>query len=280
MSAYDAIREHLKDIFDNWKNDISDEDVGDLHVAMSSYYDEETEFKLYRYIPMNYYNIRNIETGMIHLSNIGLFNDAYEGIPVSAYSSLSGKQKSALSMMANVVCFSESFDNNLMWSHYADSHRGLCVEYDIKRLSDKNTIRKIFPVLYDGERISNCELNKLADDLIELWDDLDKGYEHAEGPYLRSIMPLLLKKNEIWNYEREWRLIYTLPQYYDDYGSNSQWTNLLLNFDCITAVYCGVRCDPTVVKNLDEIRKRQETPFRLYRSNLSVDSYGIEFEED
>ena len=228
---------------------------------------------------MNYYNIRNIETGMIHLSNIGMFNDVYEGIPVSDYSSLSGKQKSALRIMANVVCFSESFDNSLMWSHYADSHRGLCVEYDTKLLRDKNTIKKIFPVVYDSLRISNCEINELSDELIELWDDLEKNNEHDEGPYLRRIIPLLLKKNKVWEYEKEWRLIYTLPQYYDDFGSSSDWSNMLLDFDCITAVYCGVRCDPAVVKDLNEIRNRKANPFRLYRSKLSTASYGIEFEE-
>jgi hypothetical protein len=31
-----------------------------------------------------------------------------------------------------VICFTEDYNNLLMWAHYADSHAGMCVEYDYR----------------------------------------------------------------------------------------------------------------------------------------------------
>lgn len=33
----------------------------------------------------------------------------------------------------SIACFTESNDNSAMWGHYADSHRGFCIEYDFQK---------------------------------------------------------------------------------------------------------------------------------------------------
>lgn len=33
-----------------------------------------------------------------------------------------------------ITCFSEDFKNLLMWSHYSDSHKGVCVGFDLRQL--------------------------------------------------------------------------------------------------------------------------------------------------
>jgi hypothetical protein len=40
-----------------------------------------------------------------------------------------------------VVCFSETFENILMWSHYTDGHRGYCIEFDTTHFSYKRKER-------------------------------------------------------------------------------------------------------------------------------------------
>ena len=51
----------------------------------------------------------------------------------------------------NVSCFSVSgWDNALMWSHYANSYSGICVEYDFSDVSQITTILK--PVKYSKKR--------------------------------------------------------------------------------------------------------------------------------
>ena len=34
----------------------------------------------------------------------------------------------------SIACFTESNDNSAMWGHYADSHRGFCIEYDFQKI--------------------------------------------------------------------------------------------------------------------------------------------------
>ena len=35
----------------------------------------------------------------------------------------------------SIACFTESNDNSAMWGHYADSQRGFCIEYAVKKIS-------------------------------------------------------------------------------------------------------------------------------------------------
>lgn len=50
-----------------------------------------------------------------------------------------------------LACFSERCDNILMWSHYAEDHKGICIKYDYNKLSDgiKNNI---FPAIYSKSK--------------------------------------------------------------------------------------------------------------------------------
>ena len=65
-----------------------------------------------------------------------------------------------------VSCFSANFDNTLMWSHYSDNHKGICVEFEFDSLSElfvenfeKMSIDKVsysteLPKYYTGDEIS------------------------------------------------------------------------------------------------------------------------------
>jgi Protein of unknown function (DUF2971) len=50
-----------------------------------------------------------------------------------------------------VGCFSERRDSILMWSHYADHHRGICIEYETRWLSIPEAIGLLHPVNYHPE---------------------------------------------------------------------------------------------------------------------------------
>lgn len=90
-----------------------------------------------------------------------------------------------------IVSLTETKDNLLMWSHYADQHRGLAVEFDItheffntKYASDSNShTGKIQRVLYRKERLS------------EVGDFFMEPYFH---------------KSDEWAYEKEHRLLLPL----------------------------------------------------------------------
>lgn len=92
-----------------------------------------------------------------------------------------------LSHIFGIFCLSENNTNLLMWSHYAKSHSGFSVEFNMN-YSFFNSIDKfkIFipqKIIYSSDRSSN-QFNEIKDLLTEFF-----------------------KKSEDWSYEKEWRII-------------------------------------------------------------------------
>ena len=90
-----------------------------------------------------------------------------------------------------VCCFSAAVDNPLLWSHYGDQHRGLCIGYGLNR-TPKPRLRK---VVYGGSRIVATSLIVKA--LLENDPEAQELLDHH----------VLLRKAASWRYEREWRLL-------------------------------------------------------------------------
>jgi len=91
---------------------------------------------------------------------------------------------------ARVSCFSLINNNVLMWSHYADKHKGICLEFD-------------------SDLTSYGFTNLLEDDITVG----PVGYtEYERINYLSSdrrfaVCKLFLCKSSTWSYEKEYRLI-------------------------------------------------------------------------
>jgi hypothetical protein len=90
-----------------------------------------------------------------------------------------------------VCCFSEVMDNPLLWSHYADEHKGFCIGYGLGRVPEP----KLHKVVYGGSRCVKTSL--IARALLE--NDCE-----AQNLLDRDV---LLRKAPSWRYEREWRLL-------------------------------------------------------------------------
>jgi hypothetical protein len=87
----------------------------------------------------------------------------------------------------NVGIFSMSAkrDNLLMWSHYADYHKGICLEF-------RTTGGKLF----------GCDLSKV--DYQKQYPSFSV-YDDINPDWMRKF---LFTKSEDWKYEEEWRIIY------------------------------------------------------------------------
>ncbi|MGH7815031.1 MAG: DUF2971 domain-containing protein [Candidatus Binataceae bacterium] len=80
-----------------------------------------------------------------------------------------------------ILSFSTKPDNLLMWSHYANSHKGFCLEFD----TQYEPFDKAWPVAYSLRRPK-----------YELSTDSLKNAQH-----------LVLTKSLDWAYEDEWRVV-------------------------------------------------------------------------
>ena len=90
-----------------------------------------------------------------------------------------------------VGCLCTSFKNRLMWAHYADKHKGFCIEYDFSGTEKEILSNFPLPVVYS-------EKSPLVP-----WNDI---LEESIESIKEKIILGLLTKDEIWEYENEWRI--------------------------------------------------------------------------
>lgn len=108
-----------------------------------------------------------------------------------------------------VTCFSASgWDNQLMWSHYANSYTGICVEYDFEKMNE--FIGFVLPVDYSNER-PTLSLGDLG---LDQYKTDENGNWVAGETNISAILSYLLSKNKCWDYEEEWRIINQVDEPY------------------------------------------------------------------
>ena len=179
-----------------------------------------------------------------------------------------------------IACFSEKYDNILMWSHYADYHKGFVLEYDTDNLQTKciNCPEKrdftscldwqetmFLPVVYTNNRYDATNY---------VIDNTNKRFFAEMGIRLNcrasfAQYKINIFKHKCWSYEREWRLML--------YKMND--TKKLYNKTPV-AIYLGCRIkkcyEDILVKYAREkgikIYKMSENPTRL-KYNLNCKPY-------
>ena len=105
-----------------------------------------------------------------------------------------------------VCCFTESVDNFLMWSHYANSYNGVCLEYNLNEVRDLKYF--LSPVLYTDKLIR-------ARDYITKDDFVKDKYNRL----IKATIISVLSKQSQWEYEKEWRIINVVKNESDRYIS-------------------------------------------------------------
>ena len=131
------------------------------------------------------------------------------------------------------------YKNTLLWAHYADSHKGVCIEYKYA-LNHKNPIATLHEVKYQSE----IEFGELSD-------------------------AFRIKATD-WQYENEVRLFH-----FDE--SNKEDTNVVKPFKelglTIKAVYFGTKCSKDNKDTITKILAKQEdiTQKRIEFYNMTTD---------
>ncbi len=101
-----------------------------------------------------------------------------------------------------VTCFSKNYNEILMWSHYADGHKGVCFEFEFENTQD------FFEVTYNKKR-KKLNLKEL---LYRIFYMMNQN-EQTSGEALIKLLsfPYIVKYKD-WNYEEEVRCIKPLSE--------------------------------------------------------------------
>jgi hypothetical protein len=97
-----------------------------------------------------------------------------------------------------VCSFSLEFENTLMWSHYADNHRGVCLTYGFPKAFFYETVNEILGIVE-----VDCGLDPLSNWFLHVFDE----YMPFEE-FIRSLIKKVFTvKAELWKYEKEVRIV-------------------------------------------------------------------------
>lgn len=166
--------------------------------------------------------------------------------------------RKSLGDVVGITCFSEAPDNMLMWSHYAQKHTGICVEYDFSKMFSTVPNSLLLPVEYSNrrpllpiEKVMQCVDGKVLVDQSKMTE----------------IIPALLKslavKSDIWGYEREWRHIVFV----------NEVPNRLVQLPIISRIIMGMNIDPENRRKIINIAKKKHIP--VFCTQLKTDKYEM-----
>lgn len=153
--------------------------------------------RLYQFIT-DEHALEAIGLRRLKISRLDRLNDPFEmfaGTQSEPFARLGMRLfREAIARHMGIHCFSRSWQNPVMWGHYADSHRGLCLGFDV----DDNIA---MPVTYVSKRLNFDEYGTAK-------------YTKAESKALAE--QLISTKYSHWRYEKEVRCWHPLDP--DDDG--------------------------------------------------------------
>lgn len=159
--------------------------------------------KVYKYLPLASIDDdkRELKRGVSSFSHPKTFNDPYDCYIVL-------KNNPNVQDFFRVLCLTRQYDNILMWSYYADSHKGYCFEYDVEDI-----LKEIQNSPINGLCVySDVEYEKE----IELKNPVKEFSYEDINHYIKAVF---IKYKE-WGHERESRFVMIAKDYknYEEKG--------------------------------------------------------------
>ena len=179
---------------------------------------------------------------------------------------------------SQISCFSEDSNSILLWSHYADKHRGVCIEFERPN-------SRFYKVSYSKNRyIFNLE--KTAR-LYLLYLISHKRVDNDDKKLVKWVMKPFLTKSKKWKYEKEVRCDFSKDSneifkktIYDKEKKQNIKKNFYKMPTNITKVIFGCKVDreSKEYKDLIELICKQENKIDIKYKKISDKFFALEEE--
>ena len=137
-----------------------------------------------------------------------------------------------------VGCLCIDYKNRLMWSHYADSQKGFCIEYDFSGIEEEILSKLPLPVFYSESR-----------PLVPWKTAMENSVKSTEEAYVELMRGLLIR-DKAWEYENEWRILSMVSE------------DTELRMPQISCLYLGAAIDKDNRDKIIDIAKMRNIPVR------------------
>ena len=238
----------------------------------------EIPSRLYRYEAISLQTLRNLKNQVVYFGAPRGFNDPYDCAIAAALGDLSDEglnhllsgvrvnasaeevkaiyKQAATKTLSEIAesfldkrgvsCFTEKNDNLLMWSHYADGGRGVCLEFN----AADPLFEKAKKVNY-VEEIPSISLDKML----------------CEDKY-EDVMELFRTKSNAWEYEQEWRVMH-----------EKAGTSWIYDASALTGIYFGPSTPEDLINIIALVVMGQNENVRFYTGSRKSDQFKVDFTE-
>ena len=201
---------------------------------------------------MRLYYMTSLETAVDHvlpekrmrLSQFARLNDPFELMSFSQSGAeeryIFKKLREHWEKSLGVICFGRHWKSPVMWAHYARSHTGVCLGFDVPDGLPKQ-------IVYEPERI------RWAVDLAK----------PIRGVDVELLERVVTTKYAQWAYEEEWRLFAKLEEpdpkngeYYVDFGPTLMLREIIVGAKCSSSVGSFRKLLGKVEKSVEIIKAR------------------------
>ena len=239
-------------------------------------------YRFYKYRHINSRLLESLRDGTIYFSNQKGLNDPFdceldiEKAIDNAADDLGREQAESLRHLlksdgeferfqANVnelgifsACFEMDENQTLLWSHYANDHKGLCVMYEmpVAFLDDEDNILTVSKVTYDKDALTDWFKNlapRLPVSHFELITELLK--------------KVLTAKSPPWRYEGEVRIIRPAAGPFK------------IDKSFIKQICFGLQASDEDIDAVKSIVEKYGSKVALYKAIRGEKDFGIEYEE-
>jgi hypothetical protein len=176
------------------------------------------------------------------------FLDTFKKNPDKIDESINHFTKNALAK-SGICCFSKSEDNLLLWSHYGDSHKGICLKFDLSE-------DKIFE---DPTKEENSTIS-----LVE-YDKIDKNLNHKS--INKVLTNIVFLKSVHWKYEEEIRLV-TMKK-----------GKLKFNPKILKEIIFGCKVDNQIIEDIMGMTKDRYPNIEYYKAKKVDRELKLEFDK-
>jgi hypothetical protein len=163
---------------------------------------------------------------------------------------------------SGILCLSEICDDILMWSHYAEHHAGVCLQF---RFETNESFPDLpLPIAYSG----NYPEFNFTQQFADMGDDADERQRK-----LAFGKALLLTKSVRWSYEKEWRVIRFALDGQPRFGVS------IFPPSFLTGLILGCRIGEDKRQMLIELARAREPRLRIFEAHTKEREFALDIRQ-
>lgn len=207
LSTFGSKKLFLRDLQDIAENKIWATKIEDLNDPSEGLYTIDEYFK-------------KLSIGLKFLSIFKIVKRPTDNL--DAWKSAEAKLLMLKKNIGGIYSLSKTYNNEIMWSHYSNNHKGYCIEYEFDAIKQLNLVRE-----------DNQNHLHHFDAFVKV-NYSKKTPEKSIGNEHQSFINFLSRKSDNWKYEVEYRLILA---YFGKY---------IINPNIVKSITFGINCSQKI----------------------------------